>query len=957
MATGMMQMSGSVTNFGNAAQTATPHIRSANAAMRDLQRSAGDTGRSLGAMGASMKQGLAGMPQMALSLWDAAAGLKGMATALETVAPSARVAVLALGGISLGVVAVGLAVAAYSISVFRFAKEMDQLGKTARSMGVSFASLKDAQDQAKASGRSAESVVRSFQGIQAAQLDLYKNNSQLRQKLLGQGVDANWIGQLATSDPRAARAMIARYGKALERQALDAGVGANVAAGIMNQFYREFGQNPDDMELALKPLDPKREAELKRIEELSKSVSDVWGEISLKLDRLEFSALSVGLPVLIGTLRLVDVSLGAVNKIIDFASAGLDKLGVSFVTIMKLIPGLGPAIMMMELLYKFGGGGKSSSSSSDIEPSPQSYGGGDNDNASPVQRISFSTGELAEQTGRNADQTGKLTGQLEKLNSFFDRVEGRTGSGGSGGFQNASFGGSSGAASGGGYSGGGGSYGGASGGYSGGGNSSSGRSSGGGRRSSGAETTAGAVAGAQGTTKGVTPEGMALMDTIATREAEPAFKNGQRAGWNTGVGGKTLDVSKPPVNAAGAKYSYKGSSIDIGGVEQHPHHQYPGWGGFQGGAGTSFAFGRYQETVYTYYENVKRSQKLHPGMKVDGWTPEAQNIRNWDKAQEVYSKGYQKLGMPGLTGNLQKDLEANKGNPAAIGRMSRTLSGEWTSAPGGSEGAKQTGGKEAYYGTTYEKMLEQTSKDPALASKENSTAVTSTDPSQVIQQGKVEGAGGGYGGKYVGDGGTKGTDPRLHAAVVGGASYLPEGYTVRQTSGFRGGNNQSYHGKHAAGDFQIYDPDGHPIPNEGEDKTGMYTRLARGVKTWALKNDPKLVPQIGYGGAFGTKLGGGGVPDLMHYDLGGSRGRMRPEVQFGNLQPLPDNPVVNRGALTADKASVNTEGSLKTQVITKPGVTAKVTVEGSGAFAKTETERSSVGPSVSESAKQYMATN
>ena len=43
---------------------------------------------------------------------------------------------------------------------------------------------------------------------------------------------------------------------------------------------------------------------------------------------------------------------------------------------------------------------------------------------------------------------------------------------------------------------------------------------------------------------------------------------------------------------------------------------------------------------------------------------------------------------------------------------------------------------------------------------------------------------------------------------------------------------------------------------------------------------------IGYGGAFGTKIGGGGVPDLMHFDWGGSRGRMRPNVQFARLTPL-----------------------------------------------------------------------
>jgi hypothetical protein len=156
---------------------------------------------------------------------------------------------------------------------------------------------------------------------------------------------------------------------------------------------------------------------------------------------------------------------------------------------------------------------------------------------------------------------------------------------------------------------------------------------------------------------------------------------------------------------------------------------------------------------------------------------------------------------------------------------------------------------------------------------------------------------GGYGGKFEGTG-TMGADQRLVDAVRGGATYLPPGYTVRQTSGFRGGTGQSYHSHGQAADFQIFDPDGRPIPNKGGDTTGMYTQLARGVKTWTTKNDPELLNRIGYGGAFGTQLGGGGVPDLMHYDLGGSRGRMQPDVQFHKLQPLPDNPTATGAAKT-----------------------------------------------------------
>ena len=507
MATGLTDVSGQVVSFGNAAQSVAPKIRSANMAMRDLQRNAGDTGRALGQMGLAVRQGVGGIPQLALGFWDAAAGVRGMSTALQVVAPSARIAVLALGGIALGVVAVGIAVAAYGVSVFRFAKEMDQLAKTARAMGMSFAELKNAQDQAKAFGSSAEAVIRSFQGLQTAQFDLYKNNSQLRQRLLAQGVNADWISQLAVANPQAARNMIARYGKELERQALDAGVGANVAAGIRNQFYKEFGQTAEDMERELKPLDPKKVAELERVEALSKNVSEVWGEISLKLERMVFS--SGGMEVLIGTLRAIDGLMTGVGKVISVVNIGLEKLGISFIGLMKQIPLLGPAIRMFELLYKYGVGGSKAEQPPDnrtpfdkyqpgYQPPPADNRGpfdkyqptsfrGANDNSNPLLvRAAFTTSELVDGTQRNVDETSRLTGQLEKLNSYFDRVESgglmnaslTTGGGVGGGGGGGGVGGS-GRWGGGGYSGGS-SYGGASGGYSGGARGGGARGGGGG---------------------------------------------------------------------------------------------------------------------------------------------------------------------------------------------------------------------------------------------------------------------------------------------------------------------------------------------------------------------------------------------------------------------------------------------------------------------------------------------
>jgi len=137
-----------------------------------------------------------------------------------------------------------------------------------------------------------------------------------------------------------------------------------------------------------------------------------------------------------------------------------------------------------------------------------------------------------------------------------------------------------------------------------------------------------------------------------------------------------------------------------------------------------------------------------------------------------------------------------------------------------------------------------------------------------------------------------GVNPRLVAAVRGGAAMaLPPGYAVRATSGHRPGDTGSHHAKGNASDWQIYKPNGEPIPHTGDDTTGLYTRMARGVKAWVLENDPALADRIGYGGAFDKSRGSlTGVPDLMHYDLGGAnRGNLRPDVMFSRLQPLAQN--------------------------------------------------------------------
>jgi hypothetical protein len=83
-------------------------------------------------------------------------------------------------------------------------------------------------------------------------------------------------------------------------------------------------------------------------------------------------------------------------------------------------------------------------------------------------RASFAQRELRDSTVDSTSEIVKLTLHFERLNEFIERAEMGVGGGGGGGFQNATFGGSAGAARGGGYTGGqggGGRYGGASGNY------------------------------------------------------------------------------------------------------------------------------------------------------------------------------------------------------------------------------------------------------------------------------------------------------------------------------------------------------------------------------------------------------------------------------------------------------------------------------------------------------------
>jgi len=121
----------------------------------------------------------------------------------------------------------------------------------------------------------------------------------------------------------------------------------------------------------------------------------------------------------------------------------------------------------------------------------------------------------------------------------------------------------------------------------------------------------------------------------------------------------------------------------------------------------------------------------------------------------------------------------------------------------------------------------------------------------------------------------KGVDPRVVEIVSAAAEGLPPGYKIKPTSGVRA-TGQGQHTKATAVDWQIIDPEGNPIKNQGEDTTGKYTQLAQNAYGYQEKYHPEMTGTFNWGGAHGTGSAAHQleVPDLMHFDNGGRRGHI-----------------------------------------------------------------------------------
>ena len=147
----------------------------------------------------------------------------------------------------------------------------------------------------------------------------------------------------------------------------------------------------------------------------------------------------------------------------------------------------------------------------------------------------------------------------------------------------------------------------------------------------------------------------------------------------------------------------------------------------------------------------------------------------------------------------------------------------------------------------------------------------------------------------------------LVESATAAATHLPEGCTVVIDEGYnpRHGTVHSQHRRkgRAALDLCIL-KDGKRVRNRGPDKTGLYELLHRHIRGEMAARYPELVEHLGHGINFGTSSRRNDEPDLMHVDLGGDRGHIKPMisslgpvegVEYGRLKvewppPAPKGP-------------------------------------------------------------------
>jgi hypothetical protein len=114
-------------------------------------------------------------------------------------------------------------------------------------------------------------------------------------------------------------------------------------------------------------------------------------------------------------------------------------------------------------------------------------------------------------------------------------------------------------------------------------------------------------------------------------------------------------------------------------------------------------------------------------------------------------------------------------------------------------------------------------------------------------------------------------DPRLLDSIKQASEDYPYQVVIKPTGGYRP-NDTRFHGKHAALDINIIDPEtGKAFPDyQNEESFRTYEQFAQKVRQVQQDKYPELNKSLRWGGYFpGTKKYG--AVDLMHFDIGGDK--------------------------------------------------------------------------------------
>jgi len=343
---------------------------------------------------------------------------------------------------------------------------------------------------------------------------------------------------------------------------------------------------------------------------------------------------------------------------------------------------------------------------------------------------------------------------------------------------------------------------------------------------------------------------MTVLDAIAHAEVNhPFLPGGERGGYNETVSNQSFDPSEYPTS-----HPYESGKFRY----------------FQGRYGPSSASGRYQETLTTYRENVKK-------YGISGFSKDAQDKRAFMKASDLYRQSGAWRNYPGATGNLEDDSAKFGGDPnwwtkAAAPGLHR----EWTSVPGGLEPNDKTRNWIASAVTAHNQNAISAKAAPS------GSGYTTSQVTGVPQKGAVPGAATATGAAVPGDarysqagqfalGGDK-RRQELTQAAAEASKFLPPGYRVEAVSGQREGGLPP-HVKQGAIDFQIYDDKGNKVNWYQSPKDfALYENFAQHTHLALQRIDPQLAQLHRWGGYFSGPIGQGGkygAMDIMHQDFGG----------------------------------------------------------------------------------------